>query len=175
METTERAKLLVIRGPMCAGKTTLGESLRRKHMQASHLVPDALIQMVDHLASSEFRRQLVHDTILFMASQLLLQKRLVIVEVYGQDREFYDRLMDLAKRVQVGAMSVLLYPPLETCLARNRNPDRGARTNLSEDIISTHWRNTFRIEGELVFEMNPSDKEKEALLVQMERTIYAAL
>lgn len=112
-------KLYIVRGPIGAGKSSVTQELyRRMPNHASLVEVDGIKRMLDPTESSQWRRDLSNETAAFMIDQVLRLPRSAIVETHTKYPEEVERFFNIASRIGVPCVSVLLTAPLEVCEAR---------------------------------------------------------
>jgi predicted kinase len=154
-------RLLVIRGPVCSGKSTTGKALRRLYLQCSLIDPDVLKVMIDNRERTLWRTALAFHLTCSMVEAILIAGRVVIVEAHSHQHEHLSRLMDVATETHAIAKSVLLFPSLNICLDRNKTRHiDDIEYAVDQALIDEQWHNTFRADGELEIDtstLSPED------------------
>lgn len=159
MPTTKN--LILIRGPVGAGKTSVVEALRNKLNDVSIIDFDAFKRQIDNARSSEWRRRIAFNTALFLCQQLMDEERTIVVDIHSCFRDQYERYVELAKQNGYTVSSYLIYPPLHTCLKRAGErivPD--ITYEIDTEMIKRYWNDTFFIAGEPIYndpDMVPED------------------
>ncbi len=159
MPTTKN--LILIRGPVGAGKTSVVETLRNKLNDVSIIDFDAFKRQIDNTRSSEWRRRIAFNTALYLCQQLMNEDRTIIVDIHSCFRDQYEHYVALAKQNSYRVSSYLIYPPLQTCLQRAGKrivPD--ITYEIDTEMIKRYWNNTFFIAGEPIYDdpvMVPED------------------
>lgn len=147
------SRIILIRGPICAGKSTTVESLRNSLEKCSLIDQDYLKRAIDNKGRSDWRSRIALDTSLYLARLLMREGRDIIAEIHSSVPKQYDEYEKLAKENDYTLFSFLLYPPLEVCLQRNK--DRVVSDmwyKLSDEEIKEYWENIYKIEGETTFD-----------------------
>ncbi len=152
-----KGNLILIRGPICSGKTAVALALRDRLANASAVDYDAFKRMIDHRQSSDWRRAMALKTALFLAGLLLESGRIVIVDVHASYQDQYDSFQELAQKMDVHFHSLLLLPPLEVCLKRNHDrpmsdPVYNVEYLITDEKVRQHWQSAIRIKDEPVFD-----------------------
>lgn len=145
-------KIVIIRGPVGAGKTSVVTELRELMEDASIIDFDSFKRQIDNKASSDWRRTLALQTAGFLADKLMELGRDIIVDIHSSSREQLDLYYALACQHDYSLTSYLLYPSLEICKGR-------AKTRVVSDIlyeiddemIERYWRETFFLDSEVRF------------------------
>lgn len=146
-------RIILIRGPICAGKSTTVESLRSSLETCSLIDQDYLKRAIDNKGRSDWRSRIAFDTSLYLARLLMQEGRDILAEVHSSIPKQYDEYVRLAKENDYTLFSFLLCPPLEVCLQRNKArvvPDM--YYTLSDEDIKNYWENVYEVEGEMVFD-----------------------
>jgi len=151
-------RLILVRGSICAGKSTTSRLVRRALRDSSHVDFDVFKMLIDDEKSSEWRRDLAIKIGFSLASELMKLGRTIIVETHSR-KYYYKRLERLAKANGYKLTSFLLEPPLEVCLDRNRAKMRD-KYKISDNKIKRSWRETFYVPGEIKFDTSKSSPQK---------------
>ena len=147
------SKLVLIRGPICSGKSMVTRVLREKLDQASLADFDSIKQQIDFRASSNWRREIALRTAVFLAGELLNAERTVIAEVHSAFHEQYEAFKNVAEMHQRPFYSFLITAPMDVCLQRNRSrriPDPWYAPG--DAAVREHWEKTEHIAGEPEFD-----------------------
>src|ERR1700740_2200290 len=80
-------QLIIIRGPIGAGKTSVVEALRDKLDGVSIIDFDAFKRQIDNAHSSDWRREIALDTALYLCGRLMKIGRLIIVDIHSSRRD----------------------------------------------------------------------------------------
>jgi predicted kinase len=145
-------KIVIIRGPVGAGKTSVVTELRELMEDASIVDFDSFKRQIDNKASSDWRRTLALQTAGFLTDKLMKSGRDIIIDIHSSSSEQLDLYNALAHKYDYSLTSYLLYPPLEICQTR-------AKTRIVSDIlyeiddgmIEKYWRETFFLDSEEKF------------------------
>jgi predicted kinase len=150
-------KLILIRGPICAGKSSVAKILRDSLQNASWVNYDTVKDMIDHSASSVWRHKLAFHTAVSLAEDLMDAKRTIIMDIHASSVYQYTELKKLAETRRYEFRSLLLLPPLAVCLRRSK-----LRTSevLPEKKVREYWYSSFRIEDEPVFDSSQLSPEE---------------
>lgn len=146
-------KIILIRGPICAGKTTTVNLLRERLEDVSVIDVDAFKRAIDYTQASEWRDRLAFKTSLFLADNLMGLNRTIMADIHSNKEYQYDRYKELAERNNYRLFSFLLYPPLKVCQERNLNreiPD--VLYKITDREIEEYWDKPFHIKGEPVID-----------------------
>ncbi|MGY4893326.1 MAG: AAA family ATPase [Candidatus Saccharimonadota bacterium] len=159
MPTTKN--LILIRGPVGAGKTSVVEALRNKLNDVSIIDFDAFKRQIDNTQSSEWRRRIALNTALYLCQQLMNEDRTIVVDIHSCFRDQYEHYVALAKQNSYRVSSYLIYPPLQTCLQRAGErivPDISYAIDAT--MIKKYWKDTFLLKGEPIYD-DPSMTAKD--------------
>jgi uncharacterized protein len=134
--------LIIICGPPCTGKSTLGTELQRR-LNFTHLDVDALRQQF--LPDSDQRledRDIAYRKMHWFAEQLLRLGKSVIVNA-TYNREIHRKeLAAMLKTVHSRVGLLQCRVPLETVVSRFKSrPPGHAALDLTEDLVRELWRN----------------------------------
>jgi predicted kinase len=153
----KQKKLIIVRGPICAGKSSVAQILRDSMPNASWVEYDVMKSMIDHKNSSSWRHKLAFHTAVSLAEDLMDAKRTIVMDVHSSSVYQYTELKKLAEAHRYEFKSILLMPPLAICLRRSklRNWE-----NISEKKIREYWHSSFRIEDEPVFDSSQLSSEE---------------
>lgn len=146
--------LIVLRGPIGAGKTSIMQEVCNRLPNWSSIEIDALKRMVDPHASSEWRRKVSLAGGLAMAEQLLQHGRSVITEAHSRWPEQSDRFQALAaKLATVTFKSFLVVAPLEVCLQRAaQRTVPGIDYGIDEPMVTAYHTNLDPLPNEPVID-----------------------
>ena len=114
-------KIVIIRGAICTGKTTITHLLRKRLLHYALIEPDILKEMVDNGRSSLWRRKVAEKTILFLIAQLMEYRRNIIVALHSHSLLMYNLIKKLAHEYSYKSYPFLLVAPLEVVLIRSKN------------------------------------------------------
>ena len=146
--------LLVVRGPIGVGKSSVSLSLHEQMADHSSIIEtDVLKHMVGPNGSSHWRRDIAHDAAAFMVERLLAVPRTPIVEVHTKYPHEVDRYAAMAANLSVPLVNVLLTAPLEVC--RERTVGRampGVNYTPDYSLIDTYYCNLDPRPGDLVYD-----------------------
>lgn len=146
-------KLIIIRGAICAGKTTTVCLLRESLPDYALIEPDVFKQMADKTKSSIWRKIIAEKTALFFLTELMKRGRGIIITLHGHDLKMYRLIKKLAFVYRYQATSFLLVVPLKTCLIRNNNRGvPGMNYRIPKSKLINFLKNTKTIKGERVFD-----------------------
>lgn len=149
-----RESLIVIRGPIGAGKSSVSQAthdLIADH--ASIVETDAIKRMIDPNESSDWRRDIAHSSAAFIVEQVLKVPRTGIVEVHTKYPRELDRLADIAQRCGAPMLNILLTAPLEICKERaasRQTPELGYA--IDHTMVEDYYRHTEPRPSDLVFD-----------------------
>ena len=110
--------LILVNGPIAAGKTTVATQLQRGLPGSSLAECDAIKRMIEPNASSEWRREVALSSTAFLIGQLLRVGRNVIAETHIRRPEQASKFACVARDFGAQVMSYLLNPPLDVCIER---------------------------------------------------------
>jgi predicted kinase len=113
--------LIILRGPIGAGKTSLMHSLANTLPNTSVIEVDALKRMFDSHASTDWRREAAFSAALYMAKRALSSGRNVIAETHSKRPEQQKCFKDLVREIpSLVFKSVLVIAPLNVCIERSK-------------------------------------------------------
>jgi len=157
----DKKVLVVIRGPICAGKSTTAEALRRLIPDASRVDFDAFKVQLDNRGSSVWRRKTAERLALFMTKLVMQEGKPLIIDFPSNNMYLYQWYEQMAFERKYQFFSFLVEASLDICQQRNRlRAIPGAAYRLSPDMIEDFWKGTIPIEGEPRFrseEMTPEE------------------
>lgn len=146
-------RLIIIRGPICAGKSTTELALQNSLEKSSLVDQDSLKRAIDRTGSSEWRSKIAFDTTLHLADLLMATGRDIIADVQSSKPLQYEEYVKLALKNNYKLFSFLLYPPLDVCLERNRKrPIPDVQYTISDNDIKKYWENVYEVKGEYIFD-----------------------
>ncbi|MCX6740425.1 MAG: hypothetical protein NTZ49_04330 [Candidatus Parcubacteria bacterium] len=153
--------IILIRGPICAGKSTVVSLLKEKIADISHIDFDAFKRGIDWTKRSTWRTRLAYKTAMFLAEELMQVRRSIIADIHSHQKYQYQGYQRLAKIHYYKLFSFLLYPPLTTILQRDQaRPLLDVRYRFSPKELTIDWYKTFRLPGETLFDtssLKPED------------------
>ena len=130
--------LVILCGPPCTGKSTIGDELQRR-FGFTHLDVDAIRQRVLPNSGQKIEdRDIAYREMHRLAESALRSGRSVIVNAT------YNRAVHrkAAASISNGAMLIQCRAPLETVLSRFRSrPPGHAALDLTEDLVRELWTN----------------------------------
>ena len=134
--------LLIVCGPPCTGKSTIGADLHRR-FGFTHLEVDAIRQRI--IPDSDQRpedRDIAYRTMHLLAEHLLLAGKGVIVNA-TYNREVHRReLVSMLKSIGYPAALVQCKAPLDTVISRFKSrPPGHAALDLTEELVRELWSN----------------------------------
>lgn len=113
-------KIVIIRGSVGAGKSSVIEVLARSISDVSSVDFDAFKRHIDSTESSEWRRKIAMNTALFLCEQLMQAKRNILVDIPSSQDDFLAAYRALAVKYGYALHSFMLHPPIEACIDRAR-------------------------------------------------------
>jgi predicted kinase len=154
--------LIVIRGPIAAGKSSVSQALHARMADSASLVEtDAIKRMIDPTRSSEWRRNVAHASAAFIIERLLEVPRTGIIEAHTKHPQQLDRLAAIAERHGAPLVRVLLTAPLEVCQARAAGrPTPGLSYSIDREMVADYYCNTDPQPGDLVFDTTAQSPEE---------------
>jgi predicted kinase len=148
-----KESLVVVRGPIGVGKSSLSRALQQELPQSSFVETDVLKHMAGPDGSSPWRRGIAHETAAFMVGQLLRVPRTAIVEVHTKYPNEVDRYEAMATQLGTSLVNVLLTAPLEVCQARTvGRPMPGVTYEPDYSLIDAYYCNLEPRPGDLVYD-----------------------
>lgn len=153
MVKAAKPQIIIIRGPVGSGKTSVVESLR-KHLENVSIVDyDGFKRQIDNTQSSEWRRELALDTALFLTERLMLLRRTIVIDIHASFPEHLEQYAVIARKHGYTLTSYLLYPSLSTCLRRARQRNvADIEYTIDAAMVKKYWYGVKRIPGETVFD-----------------------
>jgi predicted kinase len=123
-------RLIALKGPIGAGKSTLGKALQER-LGAAYLEVDAFKRVFPG-GSSSIRKMVGQQAALYQL-RLLLQLGLPVIveEMFRSTDDFYERVTSLAERHGYHCASFHLQCGVDVSLARNRQRDY----NVDENVV----------------------------------------
>ncbi|MBS3094838.1 AAA family ATPase [Candidatus Pacearchaeota archaeon] len=146
-------RLILIRGPICAGKSTTARALLENLEESSLVDQDSIKRAIDYRMSSDWRDKIAFDTTLYLANLLMKEKRDIIADIHSSIHGQYESYKKLASKNNYNLFSFLLYPPLEVCQQRSRIreiPD--IKYKITDEDVERYWKNPHKVLGETVFD-----------------------
>ncbi len=153
-------RLILIRGPICAGKSTTASFLQNILKDCSLIDQDSLKRSIDKTQASEWRSNIAFNTTLYLAKLLMETNRDIIADIHSSKPNQYGAYKKLALENNYKLFSFLLYPPLNDCLRRNsvrEIPD--VHYKITDENIIKYWKNLFKIKNEHVFDTSVTNVE----------------
>lgn len=154
--------LLIVRGPIGVGKSSVSSALQRIWPNAASIVePDMIKRMLDPNESSQWRRDIAHNASRLMVEQLLQIPRTVIIEAHTKYPELLTAYETIAQKLGCPIVNILLIAPLDVCVARARErvvPD--IVYEIHDGMINDYYCNLDPNPGDLFFDtsgMSASD------------------
>lgn len=136
-------ELIIIRGPVGAGKSSVVAELRKRISASSIVDFDSFKRQIDNGESSTWRREIAINTALFMTEQIMHQKRTIIIDIHSSQIDLMKRYIELANTMRYNVSSFLVYPALEVCLERAAKrivPD--INYEIDTNMIQRYWSET---------------------------------
>lgn len=146
--------LIVIRGPIGVGKSSLARNIREQMPErVSYVETDAIKRMLDPSASSEWRRNIAHDSAAFIIEQILNVPRSGVIEMHTKYPSEIERLGTIAQRAGATLQNVLLLAPLEVCKERAAERDvPDINYAIDDSMITNYYCNLEPLPGDMVFD-----------------------
>ncbi len=149
--------LIVIRGPICAGKSSVVKELKKILPDSSHVAADALKRSIDWRKATKWRSQLAFKTACFLTTELMKLERNIITDIHASKINEYEYYQQLADTNGYQFFSFLINAPLEICLARNKSRDiPDVDYMISDQEITDYWQAAVNIENEPSFNSSKS-------------------
>lgn len=130
-------RLLILRGPMGSGKTSLAKLYRSYDQKWAHLQVDLFKNLFEHFEKPA--RPVVHRVVVDAVDSLLSQGYSVVMEGVLQDPVTIDWAIEVAKKHQVPYQVIELTADLDTLEKRDQQRPEiqsGQRTELGKDAIA---------------------------------------
>jgi predicted ABC-type ATPase len=149
-----KESIIVIRGPIGVGKSSVAQALHQKMSERASLIePDAIKRMIDPIQSSAWRREVAHNSALFLVDQILKVPRSVVVEAHTKYPEMLGRYQTIAAKNNAFCVNVLLTAPLEVCLARaDQRHIPGIDYRVDHAMVEDYYCNLEPGQHDLVFD-----------------------
>jgi predicted kinase len=161
-------KMILIRGSICAGKTTTVNFLRNIIENSSLVDEDVFKRAIDNSVASKWRDDLSFKLALNMANTIMEEQgRIIISDVHSSFENRYKEYKKLAEKNNYEFYSFLLRPPLEEVLKRNNFreiPD--VKYSITDKEIIKYWKELYTVNGERVFDtskINPQEVIKSVI------------
>ena len=147
-------KLIILRGPIGAGKTSLMHSLAQVLPLTSVIEIDALKRMLDPHASTDWRRKAAVNAALYMTKYALTMGRNVIAETHSKRPEQQKRFSTLAEKIPgLTYTSVLVTAPLDICIKRNqKRVVSGIDYTIDESMVTSYYAGLEPLPKEVVID-----------------------
>lgn len=148
-------QLIIIRGPIGAGKTTLVNALRFRLEQVSTIGINVLKRGMDATGSSNWRRDIALETALLLSEYLMERKRKIIVDIHSASHMQLDGFAHLVTKTGYDMMLIRIEAPPEGCLARVKSRDVPDITyKIDEAMVRRYWDELFKVKSEMVFNLS---------------------
>ena len=145
-------KIILIRGPICSGKSAVAGLLFKKNNNSSLIDEDILKRTIERTKTPKWRSGLAFETALFLAEKLMRRKRTIIADIHSSKKDRYVGYKKLADKYNYTLHSFLLYPPLNVCIERNKLRDiPDVAYKISRKNIEKYWRVLYRVADEQIF------------------------
>jgi|GEM_PF-1921017 len=147
------SRLILIRGPICAGKSTTAKSLLDEIKNCSLVDQDIIKRAIDKNMQSDWRDRIAFDTTIYLSNLLMKERRNIIADVHSSIPRQYEDYRQLAGKNNYLMLSFLIYPPLEVCQQRNRAreiPDINYK--ITDEDVKKYWDNPYFVENEIVLD-----------------------
>lgn len=146
-------QLILIRGPIGVGKTTTVKQLRETLQPASVVELDVFKRQIDTVESTAWRRETALRAAIFMTSELMRAKRVIIADAHSSSHEQLAAYRTVAQNNQYRFRSYLLYAPLETCLSRAKERFvEDIHYPIDEPMIRRYHETSFDLPQEMKFD-----------------------
>jgi len=145
--------MIVIRGPICAGKSSLCYALRDSIPNSSLVSADKIKRAIDNTTASRWRDEIAFKNTVHLTKLLIKVKRVVIIDIHSNNLKQLNIFKALARRNRYNFNSYLLFQPLATCIERNHNraiPD--VKYSITDNEIKSYWKSTIKIKGEKIID-----------------------
>lgn len=166
--------LIVLRGPVGAGKTSIMRALTEKIPDCSAVEIDALKRMIDPTGSSVWRREAALTAALSLTKALLERGRAVVTETHARWPEQTSQFYDLAHEVaDVALTGVLVKAPYEVCLDRAKQRSvPGISYPINEAMVASYYVNLEPLANELsvdTTQYSPAETARDIVFAMQER------
>jgi uridine kinase len=92
-------KIIIIRGPICAGKTTTINLLKDKFVNASYIDFDAFKRAIDWTQPSPWRTELAFKSALNLAEELMKRNRNILADIHSSKNINIRRIKNWRKNI----------------------------------------------------------------------------
>jgi predicted kinase len=135
--------VIILRGPIGAGKTTVMKQIAQALPDCSAIELDGLKRMIDPEMSSEWRREVALNSAVFMGRTLLARGRSIVAEVHSRWQEQSYEFLKLAEDFADAELHrVLVTAPYETCAARvGQRAVDGIGYEIDERMLADYYVN----------------------------------
>lgn len=159
--------LIVLRGPIGAGKTSLLHSLAKQLPHSSVIEVDALKRMLDPYASSDWRRETAFEAALFMAKRALATGRNIIAETHSKQPEQQQHFSELARHTPGSIYkSVLVTAPLNVCKERSQaRYVPGIQYAIDDQMVESYYAGLDPLPEEVVIDTSKVSSQSGALII----------
>jgi predicted kinase len=159
--------LIVLRGPIGAGKTSLLHSLADILPNSSVIEVDALKRMLDPHSSSSWRRETAFEVALIMAKRALATGRNIIAETHSkqpEQQQFFSQLaLDTPGSIY---KSVLVTAPLNVCKKRSQARHvPGIHYSIDVPMVESYYTGLDPLPEEVVIDTNQVSPQLGALMI----------
>lgn len=147
------SNLVLIRGPICAGKSTILNLLQDLTQKCSTVRQDGIKRAIGKNKSSPWRNKIAFETTLYLTELLIKERRNIVADIHSSRLNQYRKYKKIASKYGYNFFSFLLYPPLKTCIKRNYQREiPGVNYVITEKEIKDYWQDSIFIKGEPIFD-----------------------
>lgn len=145
-------QLVIIRGPVGSGKTSVVEAIRAQLEDTGIVDFDTFKRQIDNSKSSQWRRELALEIAITMTNRLMESSRFIVADIHSSMPEQMTAFQEVARQMEYKLTSFLIYPPLDVCLRRTEQRNVPDITyEIDTAMVESYWSNTYRIESEKEF------------------------
>ena len=88
---------VLIRGPICAGKSSVVKDLKKIIPNSSHVAADAIKRSIDWRKATRWRSELAFKTVIFLTNELIKFERNIIIDIHASKLHEYEYYKNLAQ------------------------------------------------------------------------------
>lgn len=161
------SELIVLRGPIGAGKTSIMQSIARQLPHCAKIEIDCLKRMLDTHESSDWRREIAFNAALYMTQQALVNGRSVVTETHSKRPEQQLQFRQLSDTIPgANYRSVLVRAPFSVCLERSQKrivPDINYAIDTA--MVAAYYGGLEPLPNELVVDTTELSAENAASMI----------
>jgi len=150
--STKPPQIVIIRGPVGSGKTSVVEAIRSQMDDVSIVDFDSFKRQIDNSKSSSWRRELALEMAIILTKRLMESSRFIVADIHSSVPSQMKAFQGIADQMGYKLTSFLILPPLEVCFKRAEQrivPD--ITYEIDRTMVECYWNQTYKIVGELEF------------------------